>query len=131
METIIDTEAVTLFYHPEKRIVHHQIRRFLHGDEFRNLLEQGLEVLRKRGATKWLSDNRGNGPVKPSDAEWALNDWAPRVMAAGWRYWAIVMPEKILGEMNMRRWMERYAAMGLTSEAFTDPEEAMTWLQGQ
>jgi len=128
---VIDNEAVSLRYHPSSKIVHHELRRFVHGEEFRDVLERGLTLFRERGACKWLSDDRGNGPLKPADAEWALNDWAPRVMKAGWRFWAVVMPEKVLGQMNMKRWIETYAAQGVTVAAFSEPEEAMGWLVQQ
>jgi hypothetical protein len=39
-----------------------------------------------------------------------------------------VLPEKVLGQMNMRRWMETYAAKGVTARAFTDPDDAWRWL---
>jgi hypothetical protein len=128
---IIDTEAVSLCYYPRTKIVHHEIRRFVHGQEFRDILEKGLEVFARHLATKWLSDDRGNGPLKPADGEWALNDWGPRVTRAGWKHWAVVMPEKVLGQMNMKRWIDNYAAKGVTVRAFTDPDEAMTWLESQ
>jgi hypothetical protein len=130
IEVLIDTPAATLRYHTRTKIVHHELRQFVHGEAFRNVLEEGLQAFRKYGATKWLSDDRGNGPLKPADADWALNDWAPRVMAAGWKAWAVVMPEKVLGQMNMRRWIETYAAQGVTARAFSDPDAAMTWLEG-
>jgi hypothetical protein len=126
---LIDNDKVRLQYHPRTRIVHHELRQFVHGAEFREVLERGLETFRKYAAYKWLSDDRGNGPLKPADAKWALEDWAPRVMAAGWRFWAVVMPEKVIGQMNMRRWISTYAEQGVTVSAFTDPESAMTWLE--
>jgi hypothetical protein len=131
VQILIDTEAVVLKYYPRTRIVHHELRRFVHGEEFRTVLEKGLEAFQKYHAKKWLSDDRGNGPLTAADAEWALTDWAPRVMAAGWKYWAVVMPEKILGEMNMKRWIEIYAEKGVTAQAFTDPELALEWLEIQ
>jgi hypothetical protein len=130
-EVIIDSDAVSLRYHPRSKIVHHEIRRFVHGEDFREILEKGLAVLKQHMASKWLSDDRGNGPLKPADADWALNDWAPRVMAAGWKFWAVVMPEKVLGQMNMKRWIQTYAEQGVTARAFSDPDEAMTWLESQ
>jgi hypothetical protein len=130
-QIILDTESVSLRYYPQKKIVHHELRRFVHGEQFRQVLEKGLELFKKHGACKWLSDDRGNGPLKPADADWALTDWAPRVMAAGWRYWAVVMPGKVLGQMNMRRWVDTYAKQGVTVMAFVDPNEAMAWLENQ
>jgi hypothetical protein len=130
-QLLIETDSVSLRYYPSKKIVHHELRRFVHGPEFRNVLEKGLEAFKKHRAHKWLSDDRGNGPLKPADAEWALQDWAPRVMAAGWKFWAVVMPEKVLGQMNMRVWIDTYAEKGVTVQAFTDPDEALTWLERQ
>jgi hypothetical protein len=128
---LLDTDAARVYYYPSKKIVHHELLRFVHGDEFRQVLEKGLEAFRRHLAVKWLSDDRGNGPLKPADASWALNDWAPRVMAAGWKYWAVVLPEKVLGQMNMKRWIETYSAQGVTAQAFSDPDEAMHWLEAQ
>jgi hypothetical protein len=128
---IIDSEAVSLRYYPASKIIHHEIRRFVHGQEFRDILEKGLKVFTERMARKWLSDDRGNGPLKPADADWAINDWAPRVMRAGWKFWAVVMPETVLGQMNMKRWIETYAAQGVTAQAFSDPHEAKKWLEEQ
>jgi hypothetical protein len=129
--TIIDDEAVSLRFHPDSKIVHHELRRFVHGEQFRQVLEKGLDAFKRYGAKKWLSDDRGNGPLKPADAEWALNDWAPRVMAAGWAFWAVVMPEKVLGQMNMKRWIATYAEQGVAAMAFSDPSEALKWLEAQ
>jgi hypothetical protein len=80
-------------------------------------------------ACKWLSDDRGNGPLKPEDAQWCLTSWSPRVIAAGWKFWAVVMPEKVMGPLNMRRWISTYADQGITVSAFADPVQAMTWLE--
>jgi hypothetical protein len=128
---LIDTEAASLRYYPATRIIHHELRRFVHGDDFRRILEEGLRVFIEHSACKWLSDDRGNGALKPADADWALNDWGPRVIAAGWKYWAVVLPEKVIGQMNMRRWIDTYASLGVTAMAFTNPRRAMTWLEGQ
>jgi hypothetical protein len=130
-KVLLETEAVSLRYYPATKIVHHELRRFVHGEEFRRVLEEGLRVFIEHSACKWLSDDRGNGPLKPADAEWALQEWAPRVMAAGWKYWAVVLPEKVVGQMNMRRWIETYASKGVTAMAFTQPRRAMTWLESQ
>ena len=130
-EVILESDAVSLRYYPRRKIVHHQLRRFVHGAEFREVLEKGLEVFQKHNACKWLSDDRGNGALNKADSEWALTVWAPRVMAAGWKYWAVVMPEKVIGQMNMKRWLATYAEKGITAQAFEDPDEALIWLESQ
>ncbi len=131
VQVILDNDAVFLRYYPRSKIVHHEIRRFVYGEPFRDLLERGLEVFIKNGACKWLSDDRANSAIRPADAEWAMVHWRPRVMAAGWKYWAVVLPEKVFGQMNMKRWIKTYEDQGISVGVFTDPEAAMQWLAAQ
>lgn len=129
--TLIDNERSSLWYYPETKIVHHQFHTFVYGKDFRGILEKGLEMFQKHGACKWLSDDRGNSAVGPADTEWATNVWAPRVIAAGWKFWAVVKPRKVIGQMNIKQWIEMYAEKGVTVRAFTEPEEALRWLEEQ
>ncbi len=129
LEVVLDNEAARLCYDPRHKIVQHEFRSFVHGRALRDVLEKGLEISKARGACKWLSDDRGNGPVTTADGEWALNDWAPRAIAAGWKYWGVVLPQKVLGQMNMRRWIETYSKLGVLAQVFEEPEAARTWLK--
>lgn len=127
--TITETEYATLWYHPDTKIVHHQFHKFIHGEEFRQVLEKGLEIFKQHGATKWLSDDRLNSTTTAEDGAWAVTDWSPRVTQAGWKYWAIVMPDKIVGKLNMQRFIEENGKKGVTIDIFGDPEEALKWLE--
>ena len=129
--TIIDNEFVTLWYHPDTKIVHHQFHQFLHGDPFRETLNKGTELLKKYGAHKWLSDGRKNSALSKEDTDWGKTNWFPRAVEAGWKYWAIVQPEQVLGKMNMKRLAKTYSEQGVTAEFFSDPDDAMAWLEKQ
>jgi hypothetical protein len=129
LEVVLENEFAIVRYHLADKIVHHELRRFVHGAQLREVLETGLELFQKHGACKWLSDDRGNGPLKPADEQWARTQWFPRVKTLGWKYWAVVLPEKVLGQMNMKRWIEIYAAEGIEAQAFMDPDEALAWLR--
>ena len=131
IETILENDAAVLRYHVADKIVHHEFHRFVHGERLREVLEGGLALLQRRGAIKWLSDDRGNGPLKPADEQWARTEWFPKAKAAGWKYWAVVLPEKVLGQMNMKRWIETYEPEGIEARPFDDPDEALTWLRSR
>jgi hypothetical protein len=126
---ISDTEYATLWYYPEHKIVHHKWHKFIYGQEFRQVLEKGLEIFKQHHAQKWLSDDRANSALPADDSAWGVNDWFPRVFEAGWKYWAIVMPDKLVGQMNMKRFIDLYAEKGLTIQIFDDADEAMKWLE--
>ena len=129
-ETMIrDTEYATLWYDAEHKIVHHQFHKFIYGEEFRQVLEDGLEIFKKNSAHKWLSDDRKNSTLTTEDTEWAQKDWFPRVFDAGWKFWAIVMPDKVVGKLNMKRFIDTYSQQGLAIDIFDNPDEALKWLE--
>lgn len=130
-DTIIDNEHLTLWYHSDKKIVHHKIHKFLYGKVLRDGLDKGIELLKKYGAKKWLSDDRDNFGLTKEDTEWTYTDWFPRAVQAGWKYWALVRPEKVIGQMSMKQIIKDCARSGVTVQVFSDPEEAMKWLEGQ
>src|SRR5215475_4695951 len=126
--TVLDNDYVTLWFYPETKIMHHKFHKFIYGPEFRNVMTSGLEVFKKNGAQKWLSDDRANSALPTEDLMWGLDEWAPQVFEAGWKYWAIVMPDKLAGQLNMNRIMKQYIDRGLTIEVFSDADEALKWL---
>ena len=83
------------------------------------------------GAIKWLSDDRNNSALPPEDSNWAIETWNPRVLNAGWKYWAVVTPEKVIGQLNLQRFVEMYSEMGVTVKVFTDADAALAWLKSE
>lgn len=126
--TILENSFASLWYHPLERVVHHEFHGFICGDEFRNVLSKGLEALKQHKATKWLSDDRKNGAVPKLDQQWAKEVWHPAAIAAGWKTWALVAPEAMVGQWNAKRFTEASAAGGLNVRVFKTPTEALEWL---
>ena len=126
---VIDSDAVQMQYHPDKGILEHRFLKNVWGATFRDALDKGVATLEPHGGHKWLSDDRANAAVPQDDTEWALNDWFPRAKKTGWKYWAIVLPEPIMGQMNMKRFISTYSAKGVTTRVFDDPALALAWLE--
>jgi len=128
--TILDGPQASLWFYPEEGIVHHEFHGFVHGEEFRKVLQAGLELLKLHGATKWISDDRRNGAIPRVDGDWADNVWRPAAIAAGWKHWAMVQPEKVYGQMNVRRFVDNAAAAGVNARVFDSPADALRWIRG-
>ena len=79
----------------DNKIVHHTIHAPVGGQTLRDALESGTAALAKYGACKWLSDDRKNGPLPEEEREWGFVDWNRRTMDAGWKYWALVVPQAV------------------------------------
>jgi len=131
METVFESDFCVVKVYPESKIVHHEIKKYIFDDNFRNMMTSSADAFEKYNCTKYISDDRQNGALKEEDRKWGEAEWEPRLFKCGWKAWALVMPEKIIGQMNMRKIVERYESMGVTVSAFSDFEEAMTWLKQQ
>jgi len=129
IRVIWDNEYATLVYHARHKIVHHTFHKPLVGTVFREVLDRGADIFERRGANKWLSDDRSNSALHPDDGKWAMEVWSKRTIAAGWKYWAIVMPDAALGKANMRRFIREYGDQGVEVNVFGSPEEALGWLK--
>ncbi len=128
-EVILDNEYATVWYHPDGQIVHHQYHKFIHGEKFREVLTFGADILEARGATKWLSDDRLNSALPKEDGTWAQTVWMPRIRAIGWKYWAVLYPDKRIGQINLEYIIGLLNKAGVTTQVFDDVDEALNWLR--
>jgi hypothetical protein len=126
--SIIDNEVISLWVSPSRRMIHHVMKAYCHGDKFRETLTRGADALERYRAIKWLSDDRANGALPTEDTDWAEQTWFPKVKAAGWKYWAVVQPTKVIGQLNLARLVKRYAELGINAQIFSEPDEAIKWL---
>ncbi|NLX09156.1 MAG: hypothetical protein GXY36_05835 [Chloroflexi bacterium] len=126
--TVLDNAHLTLMYHPDKKIVHHIYKPPIGGKYLKEGLNVGLDLLREHGACKWLSDNRAIDGHTEEETHWINTDWLPRVIEVGWKCWALVVPHSIKARMNMSEFVQAFYDMGVRVMVFTDPDEAMEWL---
>ena len=76
-----------------------------------------------------MADDTNNLVVRDHDGEWAESVWAPRVIRAGFKYWAIALPKAAIGKLNMKRFAEAHRKRGVEASVVTDPEAAFKWLK--
>ena len=127
-QTILDTEAITMIYHPDTKIIHHTIHQPISGEALRDALNQGAEFLKEHNVTKWLSDDRKNGPLDGEDIKWGLDDWNQRMMESGWKYWANIVPEEAKAASSLTPLMDDLHEHGLWMMVFTNIDDAFHWL---
>ncbi|MBC8170053.1 MAG: hypothetical protein H7X77_00205 [Anaerolineae bacterium] len=127
--TVIDNKYAKLEYHTDTKIVHHTFHESLDTEHMKLVLNTGIDLLKQHHAVKWLSDNRALNPHSEEDGTWVNNDWLPRVIAAGWKFWALVVPDDVRGRMNMAEFVDMFYAKGVRIMVFSKFDEAMHWLE--
>ena len=98
--------------------------------ELVELLEAGLGAVIERRSTRWLGDCRHMRAIQQSDQEWMVQSWFPRMLAAGLRRMAAVIPKSGLAKMNLEDVMLRVPGTKLDVAYFASVAEARTWLNG-
>ncbi len=125
---IVDNEYITVQFLPEKGIIHHTVHKPVDDQSLKDALNAGTDALAKYRACKWLSDDRNNGPISPEMLEWGTKNWDVRTIAAGWKYWANVVPQHIADAGSLIPVIDALFQLGLRMAVFTDLETAFAWL---
>ena len=126
---IEDNDFATLWYYPDKKIIYHKFKKFIHGEVFHEFLLKGTVIMKENQATKWLSDDQLNPVLRQDDIAWGDENWVPQTLEAGWKYWAIVQPKSMIATLNMKKLAKKYEAFDLITKFFATSEEAMEWLE--
>lgn len=126
--SLINNKYAHLVFYTDEKIIHHTFHKELDSETLRHVLNTGIDLLNQYEATKWLSDNRAIEPHSENDTNWINNDWLPRVIAAGWKYWALVVPDDVMAQMNMVEFVNMFYDRGVRVMVSSDLDEARTWL---
>lgn len=127
--TLVENEYVTLAYFPDAKMLQHTIHKHVDEQAFKQVLDIGVDALKNYKIDRWLSDDRNNGPFSPEFSQWALNDWIPRAIANGWKYWANVVPNDVKAAGTLMPFIHALSDKGLRMMLFTKADEAGQWLR--
>jgi hypothetical protein len=126
---IFENENSKMVCYPDLKIVHNKFVGSPTGKQFREALEAGIGAMEKYECTKWLSDDSENmAQFAPEDHIWADNDWFPRMQEVGWKTWAMVVPNEIMGRLNVKDIVEKNVQRGIRMAVFSDLDKALGWL---
>ncbi|MFN8528448.1 MAG: hypothetical protein U0670_07545 [Anaerolineae bacterium] len=128
--TLYTSPYITVEYWPDKALIYHTIHQPIneHVDMFKTALDAGTEGMAKYKVRKWLSDDRKNDSLTEEGNQWSMNVWQPKTLKAGWKYWAMVVPEDLAAAGTLMPVIEILYELGLRMSVFTTLENAIAWL---
>ncbi|MBN2306119.1 MAG: hypothetical protein JXQ72_16670 [Anaerolineae bacterium] len=128
--TVYDSEYITVEYWPDNELIYHVIHQPMSDQVavFKEALNAGTDALKKYKVCKWLSDDRKNDTLTQEGNEWSINDWQPRTLQAGWKYWANVVPQDLAAAGTLAPVIDILFNLGLRMMVFTAVEPAIEWL---
>jgi hypothetical protein len=96
--------------------------------EFAALLDAEVKALKDHGGSRLLADCRRQRVLNPADQERADREWVPRVLEAGLRRFAIVLPVSDVAEAHLRERLGKVPQTAMKIDYFASTEEAKEWL---
>lgn len=97
------------------------------GEVFRNSLNQGLELVNKFNATKWISDTSKLVTINESDRRWVYDIWYPKVIKSGLKFMAIILPENLHSKESILTIVSKIGDLEIRN--FKDMENAIKWIE--
>lgn len=104
---------------------------FAEGEQFREGLRKGLELLQTKKLNGWLADLRLMGVIDPDDEDWTNNEWFPIIIGAGLKNMALVPSNDVFNQMSVDSMISQIPETDLTVRYFASVEEAAEWLKSR
>ncbi len=130
-DTIMDNEWLNVRYYPDEGIIHHTWKKACSGQVFRDMMLEASDYLGSHRGSKWLSDDRLFTAMTNEDSLWGQRVWFARTIHAGWKHWAMLLPERNIGHESMQMIVTEYRAAGINAKVFENLDGALEWLQAQ
>jgi len=103
-------------------------KKFAQGDNFRNGLDEGVNLIQQKKASNWLADLRDLGTVTQDDQKWSNEDWYPRALIAGVRFMAIIMPKSFITTLSVKNILTKVQDIDVETQYFDNVDAARKWL---
>ncbi|MDZ7741648.1 MAG: STAS/SEC14 domain-containing protein [Bacteroidota bacterium] len=123
-----DKDFLEIYWNEDIHCVVMVWKKFIRGEDFREGLNTGLELLIEKNASRWLADLRNLKILSNEDQEWSNNEWFPRATKAGIKKMALVKPRSALAKMGVKNIMTRVNKIQVETAYFDNAGEALKWL---
>jgi SpoIIAA-like len=110
------------------QLVHVEWEGWANSAEFVALLDAEVRALIEHRGSRLLADCRRQRVLSPVDQDTADREWLPRVLAAGLKRFAIVLPTSALAAMNLEDRLGKIPGTTLEVAYFEGIAEARTWI---
>ena len=96
--------------------------------EFEELLEAEVRALKEHSGSRLLADCRRQRALNQATQFTAEQEWSPRVIEAGLKRFAVVLPESEQAAAQLRERLDQLPKGGFKMAYFASVDEARKWV---
>jgi hypothetical protein len=126
MEIYFENSLAQVIYDGSVPCVCISIQGFLLSDEYREIMDKALELMKIKKTGNLLGDLSTSSLIAEEDQEWTNNEWAKRAVSEGFRYNAIIISKDIFTQMSINEIVEKKTVVEV--RYFDNESSAKTWL---
>lgn len=101
MTVLFNHEKAVLQYNEDTNAIELIWKKFQDEATYKLMFTKGVEALKEKKATGWLSDIRNEGVVGPATSKWMQETILPKAIAYGLKKIAVVMDADIFKEFYL------------------------------
>lgn len=132
MELIYDHPACKIYEPADNVYIHTEWLGFSSSAAFREIFEKILSLVKEKQVSKVLFEGSKSKLASPDDQKWLIEDWTPRAVVAGYKYYSVVLPKDVFGQFSSKIVIQQTDSQNPIFSATTDNvEEAIAWLIAQ
>lgn len=120
--------VATVRWDPGGQTVHVEWDGWANSAEFSALLDAEVKALQDHSGSRLLADCRRQRVLNPADQERADREWTPRVLQAGLKRFAVVLPESEMAAGHLQERLGKVPKTAMLIAYFGSVEEAREWL---
>ena len=126
---VFQKRFLTIHWIDECASVCSEWKGFAIGEDFREGLNKGLEVLIEKKGHGWLGDLQNMQLICLEDQKWCRTIWFPQAIQSGLTKLSIVCPQNILAQTSLFKIMYEMHYPSLEVAYFTNRQKAQVWLK--
>jgi hypothetical protein len=128
-DVYVDEPWLLMRWDAENNCVHSVWKGFANSAEFKAALMKGLQAVRERHATGYVSDTRKIRVIVHEDQKWANETVIPAMAAAGLRRLAMVTADSGLGKITVEEIVQMVDNRPLLMRSFSAVGPALKWIK--
>jgi hypothetical protein len=118
---------VSVEWDEKNRWIKYSVYGFAQGAILREEIGHFIDLVEKKKVKKVLVDATQGKVVSREDQEWATTYLLNRLLEAGMRYQAIIMPASTIAQMSFKNMVNKIKDLEI--RYFGDEDEAAVWLK--
>ncbi|MCP4135628.1 MAG: hypothetical protein GY754_31965 [bacterium] len=129
MMPLLETEYIIAQWDDDSSTLEYEWKKFAPSKHYRDALEKILKFTKEKNGSKILADLRKMGTVFINDQKWTEEDWLPRMVTAGVKYFSLVLPMDVISKMAFDEMIESVKVENFELFITDSPEKAKEWLR--